>query len=131
MMNATVTGHLGSDAETKQVGSDSVTTFSVASSRKTKDGEETTWVRANLWGKRGESLRQYLTKGSSVTIVGELTLREYTKDGVTKSSLDMRVADIALQGGNRSERAPSAQAPRTQQRQAPAPEYSDPGDLPF
>ena len=76
MMNATVTGHLGSDAETKQVGSDSVTTFSVASSRKTKDGEETTWVRANLWGKRGESLRQYLTKESSDTIVGELKIQK-------------------------------------------------------
>lgn len=111
MINATVAGNIGKDAETKSVGGSTVTEFSVASEEKIKDEKVTTWVRCAIWGKRGEALERYLTKGTKVTAIGNLTAREYTKDGQTRTSLDLRVDQIALQGGNRSEGRTADRAP--------------------
>jgi len=49
----------------------------------------------SVCGKRGDALAQYLTKGASVTVVGEFTLGEY--DG--KPQLNVRANEITLQGG--------------------------------
>ena len=104
MLSGFIAGNLGRDAETRQVGEDSVTTFSVASSRKVKGEEKTTWVKCSCWGKRGAVLAQYLTKGASVAVSGELALVEFTnRDGKTDKALEMRVSDIKLQGGKREE----------------------------
>ena len=71
----------------------------------------TIWWSCQLWGKRAQSLQQYLVKGQQVTVVGTATEREYTnKDGHKVKAMDVRVNDIALQGGKR-DAAPSA-APR-------------------
>jgi len=60
----------------------------------------TTWVRCSLFGKRAEGgLIQYLVKGQSVSVQGEIKLNTYTnKEGVEKSSLDLMVNDLALLG---------------------------------
>lgn len=112
MMHLTVTGNLGSNAETRDVGGDAVTQFSVASTKKEKSGETTTWVRCSLWGKRGPALAQYLVKGAQVTVVGEMTEREYEKNGEKRKSLEVRVSDIALQGGKRDENGASKPKPQ-------------------
>lgn len=94
----TIAGQLGKDAELKNVGQDKVLIFSVADSQ----GKEkpAIWWRCNLWGKRAESLGQYLLKGQSITVSGVITEREYTdKDGITRKAQEVRVNDIALQGG--------------------------------
>jgi len=49
-----------------------VTSFSVATSRKYNDKEETAWFRVSVWGKQAESCNQYLTKGSKVLVEGRL-----------------------------------------------------------
>lgn len=113
MFYATISGNLGGNAETKQVGTDSVTTFSVASSRKVKGEEKTTWARCNLWGKRGEALSQYLTKGTPVTVIGDLSTSQYEKDGTTRFSLDIRVSDIKLQGSTKHDEKPAASYPNS------------------
>lgn len=101
MIQLIVAGNIGKDAQTRTAGDTTVTGFSVASSRKDKkSGKEiTTWVNCSLWGQRGEALEQYLTKGKSVTVLGELTTREYEKDGETRTSIECRVSDVKLQGG--------------------------------
>lgn len=94
----TITGNIGKDAELKHTGKgDAFATFSVACQKK-KDAP-TTWYRVALFGVRGEKLCQYLTKGSRVTVIGEFEVREYQKDGQTKTSLEIRTWDVALQGG--------------------------------
>jgi single-strand DNA-binding protein len=114
MLSATIAGNIGRDAETRQAGEGTVTTFSVASSRNGKDGQEvTTWVRCNLWGVRGEKLAQYLKKGGRVTAVGELEMRSYLKNGVEKFALEMRVQDVALQGGAQAGEGATQATPRT------------------
>lgn len=112
----TVAGQLGKDAEIRYLpNGDPVASFSVADSQG-KD-KPTIWWRASLFGKRAESLGPYLTKGQAVTVSGSITEREYTdKDGQQKKAQEIRVNDVALQGGKRESAAP---APA--QRQAPAP----------
>ena len=94
-----VAGYIGKDAEMRYMtNGDAVCNFSV-SDNQGKD-KPPIWWRCSLFGKRAESLCQYLTKGSAVTVSGSLIEREYTdKDGTIKKSQDLRVAEIALQGG--------------------------------
>lgn len=50
-----------------------------------------------MFGKRGEAVSQYLSKGQLVGIVGEVTLRPWKdKEGNEKFSLDVRVNDLTL-----------------------------------
>ena len=105
MIISTVTGNVGKDAELRNAGGTSVCKFSIASEARVKNEKVTTWVGCDIWGKRGEALVRHITKGSKVTVVGEQTQREH--DG--KHYIDIRVDQIALQGGNRTEqRAPAS-----------------------
>lgn len=96
MIIVNVSGNIGQDAELKSLqNGDSVLSFSVASNSKIKDEKKTTWIRCSIWGKRGEALAQYLTKGTKVVAVGTLDVREYeANDGTTKTSLDVRVDQL-------------------------------------
>lgn len=95
MINATIAGNIGKDAVTRTAGSTTVTGFSVAVEQRSKDGKKTQWVNVSFWGKRGEVLAQYLTKGGRVTVAGELTTRDY--DG--KTYLELEASNVTLQGG--------------------------------
>lgn len=78
-------GRLGKDAETRSTPSGvSVTSFSVATERRFKRGEEwvseTDWHNVVLW--RAEKLAEYLLKGTLVSVEGRLQTRSYEdKDG--------------------------------------------------
>ncbi len=66
-------GNLGSNPEQRFTPSgDPVTTFSVATSRKYGETDETTWFRVSVWGKQAEACSQYLHKGSKVLVEGRL-----------------------------------------------------------
>ena len=99
MISATVSGNLGKDAVTRSAGSSTVTGFGVASSRKIKGEKTTQWVQVSYWGKRGEALCKYLTKGTRVAVSGELSTREY--EGKTYLELEAYGIDL-LGGGERS-----------------------------
>jgi single-strand DNA-binding protein len=103
-----VAGALGKDAELRYLpNGDPVSNFSVADSQ----GKEkpTIWWNCQLFGKRAESLSQYLVKGQQVTVTGQITQRTYKdKNGQDKISTNIRVGEVALQGGRR-ESAPSQQ----------------------
>lgn len=128
----TFTGNLGKDAEQRFLpNGDGVVSFSVAVKAGYGDKATTTWVRCAMWGKRGEAVLPYLKKGQLVGVSGEASLREYAKDGVTKSSLEVRVNDLTLLGGKRDGGEPS-------ERSAPRPTAAVPGgiadfedDIPF
>ncbi len=93
------TGNLGKDADQRFTPSgDSIVNFSVAVKAGFGDKATTTWVRCAMWGKRGESVLQYLTKGQQVGISGEASMREYEKDGQKHSILEVRVNDLTLLG---------------------------------
>lgn len=129
MNSITVAGQLGRDAEVRYLpNGDAVANFSVADSQG-KD-KPTIWWNCQLFGKRAESLSQYLMKGQSVTVSGNITQRTYQKDGVDKTAMEIRVSDVALQGGRKDDAAPAPRqaAPRpapTRQAPKPAGDFSD------
>ena len=136
MNNLMVAGQLGKDAEIRFLpNGDPVANFSIADSQgKDKD---TIWWNCQLFGKRAESLAQYLTKGQAVTITGSVSQRKYTdKNGVERFSTDVRVNDVALQGAKREAgHAPQRQeAPQRQQtsKKTPPQGFDDmDDDIPF
>ena len=117
MNNITITGHLGRDIELRSLSDGTpVGGFSVADSQ--GRDKPAIWWRCSIFGKRAEALAPYLKKGQQVTIVGSVTEREYTdKDGQKRTSMELRVNDLALQGGRpEAQEAPRA-APRSHVRQ--------------
>jgi len=136
MNNITVAGALGRDAELRFMPDGKpVLQFSVADSA----GREKPiiWWNCQLFGKRAETLQQYLSKGQQVTVSGNVTEREWKdKDGQSRKSMDIRVNDVALQGRPQGE---TGQAPARQPaKAAPKPqgggsgfEDMDDSDIPF
>ena len=123
----TVAGTLGKDAEVKYLANgDAICNFSVADSMGRDKG--TIWWNCGLYGKRAESLSQYLTKGQAVTVTGSVSERKWTdKEGNERKTMDVRVNDVALQGGRRDAE------PQQERRQAPAPAQTnfDDDSIPF
>lgn len=99
MKNITLAGRLTKDAETRDAGGDRVTGFSVAVDDRSGKEKTTLFFDCSMWGKRGEAVSQYLTKGSSVTVSGDLGTREHNG----KTYLTCRVNDVTLQGGKPAE----------------------------
>ena len=113
-------GRLGRDPEMRYTPQGTpVTSFSVATSRKysTADGqqkEETAWFRVQVWGKQGETVNQYLTKGSKVLVEGSLVPDEnggpkiWTgQDGKPRASFEVRAQTVRFLDSKR-EAAPGA-----------------------
>lgn len=128
MKNITIAGRITKDAENRTAGSDNVTGFSVAVDDRQGKEKSTIFFDCSMWGKRGESLSQYLTKGSSVTVSGDLGKREH--DG--KTYLTVRVADVTLQGGKPAETGGGGESFSGQARKSRAKEsYDLNDDIPF
>jgi single-strand DNA-binding protein len=133
MNSLTIAGTLGKDAEVRYLpNGDAVCNFSVADSKGKDQGA--IWWNCQLFGKRAESLSQYLTKGQAVTVSGNITEREWNdKEGNKRKSMDVRVQDVALQGGRKEqqeERPAPRQAPKPASR--PASGFDDlDDDIPF
>jgi len=126
MNNISISGSLGKDAEVKYLANgDAICNFSVADSQ--GRDKPAIWWNCGLYGKRAESLSQYLTKGQAVTVIGSVSEREWTdKEGNKRKSMDVRVNDIALQGGRRD-----AEPQQRQAAPAPAQQEIADDDIPF
>ena len=97
MLNLTAYGNVGSDPEQREVGSTTVTSFSIAVNRKAKDEETTTWVNCSVWGNRGDVVMEYVKKGMRLVVTGQAHHREFPrKDGSTGISLELNVNDFSL-----------------------------------
>lgn len=115
MNNWTVAGNVGKDAVLRHTPQgDPVLSFSVGVYDRNGHESPTLWVDCSLWGKRAESLEQYIGKGQKVVVSGQAGVRVH--DG--KAYMTMRVADVTLQGSRQDgERRETAQ--RRSQSQAP------------
>lgn len=113
------TGNIGKDAESRFLpNGDPVVSFSVGVKSGYGEKATTTWARCSMFGKRGESVSQYLTKGQLVGISGEVRLREWNDEqGQKRSSLEVRVNDLTLLGKKDGQQAaqPRQQSPAPQQ----------------
>lgn len=122
------TGTVGRDAEVRYSPSGvAVLNVTVANNIGYGDKQQTLWIRVALFGKRAEGqLKDYLLKGQSVFVSGELTQSEYKgSDGTTKTSLELNANIIDLIG-KKDVSAPQRPAPV---RQAAADDFDD--SIPF
>lgn len=138
---------IGRDAEIRRTQSgEAVCSLSLAFNYYSKDAENgraVQWVEGSLWGKRAESLAQYLKKGTSVAVtIEDIHIEEYQGKNGTGTKLTGRVVAIELgskgdsAGGGAPAPAPAprAAAPRPAPRPAPAPAPSHDDmddDIPF
>ena len=98
-LNLQVTGYVGSDPQVRQVGEQTVASFSVAVSRKNRAGEkQTVWVRVNCWNRLAEVAQQYVKKGSLIQASSDwMRLSAWTDQGGTpQSSLDIDASRLVL-----------------------------------
>jgi len=109
-------GNLTRDPETKTTTSgQSVTNFSLAVNRTWKgaDGqqnEDVSYIDCVAWGKAGEIITQYLSKGRAVLVSGRLDQRSWDdkESGQKRSKIEVVVEDFNFvgDGGGNSDGAP-------------------------
>lgn len=96
MKNITIGGTVGKDAVMRRTqGGEPVLGFSVAVDDGYGENKTTMWFDIALWGKRGDALAKFLTKGTKVCVTGEFGQRHH--EG--KTYFTCRASDITLMGG--------------------------------
>src|SRR4030088_836014 len=93
----TVVGHIVNNPERRQVGTQEVIKFRVASNsrRRTADGNwepgNSFFVTVNCWGRLVTGVGAALGKGDGVIVVGYVYTSEYEdREGVRRSSVEVR-----------------------------------------
>jgi len=102
---AVIVGRLTRDAELKYTNSgQAVCHFSVATGSRRKKGdqwvEESSFWDVDLWGKQGESINQYLTKGKLVAVEGSMRQDKWEQDGQTRSKIQITANTVQLLGSS-------------------------------
>jgi len=102
---AVVVGRLTRDAELKYTNSgQAVCHFSVATGSRRKKGdqwvEESSFWDVDFWGKGGESINQYLTKGKLVAVEGTMRQDKWEQDGQTRSKTLITANTVQLLGSS-------------------------------
>lgn len=127
MKNITIAGGVTRDAVTRQTqGGDSVCGFSVAVDDRRGQDKTTLYFDVSIWGKRGDALAQYLTKGSRVAVSGDLGTREH--DG--KTYLTVRAEQVTLMGGGQGGQQQGNARQQSYDAQKPQ-DTVDTSDIPF
>ena len=141
MIKATIIGRLGKDAEEATQGQRQVVRFRMATDERKKDAsgqwvKDTTWVSVQTYQ---TALRQWLTKGKQVLVMGDLKVGLWTKqDGTATVDVAVYNADVQLIGGDTqqgTQQAPQqTQTPRVEQQPTQtfnAPQSGADDELPF
>lgn len=136
-------GNLGQDPEVRYMpNGGAVANLSIATSETWKDKvtgeqrEKTEWHRVSIFGKLAEIAGEYLRKGSTVYLEGQLQTRKWQD----QNGQDRYSTEVVVQGFNGKMqmigRAPEQQGQGTQPQQQGAPQYDEPPigaeeDIPF
>ncbi len=99
-------GNIGADPELKMTqGGTAVLKLRLATTERYADKngvrqERTEWHSVVIWGKRGEALHKYLSKGSSIFIEGSIRTSSYDdRDGNKRYKTEVVASNILLVGG--------------------------------
>ena len=108
MLQTTIIGHIGNDAEVKITDGREFTTFRVAHSDKWRDDtgsvhESTTWIDCVMDGR--PKVLEYLKRGQMIYCSGGLRLRVFSsaKDRCMKAGATIQVRSLELLGGKADE----------------------------
>lgn len=100
----TFVGRCTRDAETTTVGSKgtSLTKWAIANNTGFGQYERTNFFNCQMWGKQGEAIKQYLTKGKQIAVVGTLENQKWTgDDGTSHDSWVLTVNQVTLLADSR------------------------------
>lgn len=116
MFNLVVlTGRLTADPELKTTPNGvSVTTFSIAVSRRYRAGEETQadFINIVAWRQTAEFITKYFKKGSMIGIEGSIQTRRYTdKDGKNRTAFEVIANNAQFVESKRDSATGSADMP--------------------
>lgn len=92
-------GRCTRDAEQTVVGAKGTTLvkWSIANNTGFGQYEKTNFINCQMWGKAGESIRQYLTKGKQVAVTGTLENNKWQdSNGVSRDSWVLTVTQVTL-----------------------------------
>ena len=97
-------GRLTGDAEIKRTGSDSAfLVFSIAVNRRVKKGEEwadeASFFDVQYFSKGAERMAEWLTKGKTIALRGELRQHRWEQDGQNRQRVLVVAQDVELLGG--------------------------------
>ena len=101
MIKLIVSGRVGQDAEVKNVGDNTVCSFSVAHMEKVygaTPSEKTIWVTCSIWGERGVKLAPYILKGTYVVIEGSGGVNAFMKNGEASAAIRCMVNSLEFGG---------------------------------
>ena len=133
MNTVSIEGNLTRDSELKYTtNGTAVLKFSIASNDKMKDQEEVIFIECVVFGKYGESLSQYLTRGTPVLVIGSLKQDHWVDNqGNKKSKIYIKVDKMKMFGGKKNGGNGHSAAPANQ-RQEQVPEVDiDEQNIPF
>lgn len=125
MLELTIIGNLGKDAEHKEINGRNYIAFNVAHSEKDTDGQEhTTWVSCLKPAYNGgNNIISFLTKGTKVFVRGKAYTRTYiNQQNQAVATLNCNVYTLELLGGR------VATANYGTPNPAPTPQTYDPGN---
>ena len=96
MLKAEIIGNLGHDATTRQINGKDYVCFDVAHGEKVNGERRTVWISV-LWSGNGGNLLQYLRKGATVFVRGDLSAKLYTdRAGQTNISMSVMAREIQM-----------------------------------
>jgi single-strand DNA-binding protein len=129
-------GRLTRDAELQYTSSGwAILKMGLACNRRRKQGDqwidEANFFDVTLFGKRGESLSQYLQKGQQIAVEGQLKQDRWEQDGMKRSKVVIEATNIQLLGGkndrqNNGDNSYQGQQQPQQQQGTPAQRNSQP-----
>ena len=109
-------GNLTATPQSKEVGENTVCTFSVAINSISKK-EEVFFVDVECWNKVAQNCQKYLDKGSRALIEGKLKLNSWTSKEGQKREKFICVADlVTFVSSPNGAKAPQASQPASQQK---------------
>lgn len=74
-------GRLTANAETKELqNGQAFCNFTIANNRKQKDGERSTFIEVVLFGAYAKAMGQYLLKGTTIDVIGELVQESWENE---------------------------------------------------
>ena len=111
----TLSGNLTRDSELRaSAAGNAILNFGVAVNDRQKNQQTGEWedmpnfFNCTMFGRRAETLAQYLTKGIKVTVQGKLSQRSYEKNGEKRSSVSIIVNELEFMSRNVSQNASGA-----------------------
>lgn len=101
-----VAGRLTADPEMQNIGENRLCKFTIACfrpKRKGQDEHETDFFNCVAWNRNGDTIISYFKKGDMITIVGEVHINRYEKDGQKRNATEVKVEEIHFSGNRKAQ----------------------------